>query len=57
MGKTIRGGKGSGYEYWSREANGEGKWLTKPGKFTKKKTHKKERSSLKKQLRDSIQKI
>lgn len=26
MSKTIKGQKGSGYEYWSKVANSDGKW-------------------------------
>lgn len=36
MGKTVKGSKGSGYEYWSREANGEGKRSSRLGKLSKK---------------------
>lgn len=36
MGKTIRGDKGPSYDYWSRRANGEGKNLQSPGRFSKK---------------------
>ncbi len=43
MSRTIRGEKGAGYEYWGRRAFGPGKEASKPGKFTKKLTHKKER--------------
>lgn len=45
MSRTIRGEKGAGYEYGSRHKE------TKPGKVTKKLTHKKERRNLKLTLR------
>lgn len=36
MSRTKRGTKGPGFDYWSRRANGAGKWLTAPGRVTKK---------------------
>lgn len=36
MSKTNRGSKGPGYDYWSKRANGDGKWLTRPGRVSKK---------------------
>lgn len=44
MGKTFKGGKGPGYEYWGKRSNaGDGKHLNEPGEYTKKVTHRKER--------------
>ncbi len=41
MSRTVKGGKGCGYEYWSsRPYNKSG---SQPGKYTKKRTHKAER--------------
>lgn len=39
MSKTIRGQKGSGYEYWSKRPGKDGP----PGKDTKRRTHRAER--------------
>ena len=50
MSRTIKGGKGPGYEYWGRRAFGPGKECSQPGRFTKKMTHKKERRAAKKDL-------
>lgn len=36
MSRTKRGGKGPGFDYWSKRANGEGKNLQSPGRFSKK---------------------
>jgi hypothetical protein len=41
MSRTNRGGKGPGYEYWSRRLGG----APIPGKFNKKRTHKIERAA------------
>jgi hypothetical protein len=50
MSRTIKGGKGSGYEYWSaRPFNKNGGCL---GAFTKKRTHKAERVQGKKECKD-----
>lgn len=51
MGKTVRGGKGPGYEYWSRRPS---KGCTCPGKENKKITHKLERRQANKELKDQI---
>lgn len=52
MGKTYRGEKGPGHEYWSREYNGEGKWINRPGKTTKKLVNKRDRRKTKYKLRN-----
>ena len=48
MGKTIRGERGPSYEYGKSRYH---KGYEKTGRFTKKKTHKRERSNIKKNLK------
>lgn len=46
MAKTnSTGGKGGGYEHWSRRANGGGKWHNQSGRDDKTLTHRQERRS------------
>jgi len=51
MSDTKRGEKGPGFDYWSREANGEGKNLQQPGRFSKKTMNKAARHRNKQALR------
>ena len=53
MSDTRRGSKGPGYDYWSRRANGEGKHLQSPGRFSKKKMNRAARHRNKQNLRKS----
>ncbi len=45
MSRTRKGAKGPGYEHWTRRAwvHALGKWLAEPGRWTKTKTHRRER--------------
>lgn len=43
MSRTNKGAKGPGFEYWGKRASGKGKECWRPGRYTKKMTHKKER--------------
>jgi hypothetical protein len=52
MSNTKRGSKGPGHEYWGRRTWGKGKWLSDPGRFSKKQTAKKERRENKKISKD-----
>lgn len=52
MGKTIRGEKGPGHDYWSRRANGEGKHMQLPGRFSKKTLNRADRHRKKQELKD-----
>lgn len=45
MSRTNRGKKGAGHEYWSRRNH---KDCTRPGRFSKTETHRKERRDAKK---------
>jgi len=55
MSRTNKGSKGCGYEYWGRRAFGPGKECSKPGRFTKDLTHKKERIDNKKVVKKNIE--
>mgnify|MGYP003427396584 CR=1 FL=1 len=48
MGKTKKGSKGPGYDYWARRPGNEGK-CNSPGKGVKQLTHKRERLQQKKE--------
>lgn len=48
MSKTIRGGKGPGYEYWGSRHPA----LTEPGKFTKQQTARYERREAKEEIKE-----
>lgn len=50
MSRTIKGAKGSGYEYWSRRANGEGTHLNSSGRYSKKTMNRAERHRSKQKL-------
>jgi hypothetical protein len=40
MSRTLKGGKGPGYEYWKSRLH---RWGERPGRYTKVRTHRKER--------------
>lgn len=52
MSDTKRGEKDPGYDYWSKRANGEGKNIQKPGRFSKKKMNRASRHRDKQDLKD-----
>ena len=51
MGKTVKGSKGAGYDYWSKISNSEGKYTQCPGKLSKKIKRRKVRRQAKKEVR------